>query len=359
MAKRAWFRFDNVAGDPTTVDISILDIIGDWLDEYLWPGGGPGVITAKTFVDQLAQLPEPVKTIRLHVNSPGGDVFAAVTMANALRDQRLTKGRTIDVLIDGLAASAASIIIMAGNTIRIGDNALVMVHNPSSIGLGNAAEMRKIADELDKVRNTIVATYQWQSKLDAAAIVALLDAETWMDADEAIANGFATEKVEGFKAAAVLDRRAVAKLAVPDKYRARVDALLAPAAAEPPAPVAAAAADVLRLCREGGCLDQAETLIAASATVEQVQTSVRDQRAAREAAAVREREIRALCDQAHLPELAGGYLEGAMPLAAIRAQLTVVTAKVDGVEIDGSLRPDHGTKRTARINASAVYAERN
>jgi hypothetical protein len=294
------------------------------------------------------------------VNSPGGDVFAAVNIANALRDQRLSKGRTVDVSIDGLAASAASIVIMAGDTIRMADNALVMIHNPWSVGAGDAAAMRKIADELDAVRQTIVATYQWQSALTDEELVALMDAETWFSADEAVDNGFATEKVVGLKAAAMLDPRAIAKLTIPDQYRARVEALVAkPTPAADPTPPAAPAADVLRLCREGECLDVAESLLAAGATLDQVTARVTDARAARVAQAARARDITALCQTAHLPELADSYIQGGMSVDAICAQLTVLTAKLDQVEIDGGQAPDAGARKKARIDVSAVYAERN
>jgi ATP-dependent protease ClpP protease subunit len=357
---RKWFRIDNVATDPTTIDIHIVDIIGGWIDEYLWEGGGPGVVTAKSFIDALSKLADTVKTIRLHVNSPGGDVFAAVNITNALRDQRLSKGRTVDVLIDGLAASAASIIIMAGDTIRMADNALVMIHNPWSIGAGDAAAMRKIADELDAVRQTIVATYQWQSALTEDELIALMDAETWMSADEAVDNGFATEKVVGLKAAASLDPRALTTLKIPDQYRARVEALVAkPVPAADPTPPAAPAADVLRLCREGECLDVAESLLADGATLDQVTARVADARAERQVQADRARDVTALCQAAHVPELADGYIQGGMSVDAVRAQLTVLTAKLDQVEIDGGLAPDAGTRKKARIDVSAVYAERN
>ena len=359
---RKWFTFQNAADDPTSIDIHIIDIIGDWIDQMLNEAWGETVtVTAKAFVEQLAAIPAAIKTIRLHVNSPGGDVFAAVNMANALRDQRLSKGRTVDVYIDGLAASAASIVIMAGDTIRIGDNALVMVHNPYPFAIGTATELRQAADEIDKIRGTIVATYQWQSKLSTDELIALMDATTWMDASEAVANGFATEVVSGLKAAAALDPRALGKLTVPERFKARVDALLAPPAAPPtpPAPQPAAAADVLRLCREGGCLDLAEGLLSASATLEDVQGKVGAEKAARIRAAARATQIRAICDHAKLPELADGYISGGMTLEAVQAQLTTLTAKLDAVEIDGSLSPDKGGTRKARIDTSAVYAERN
>lgn len=334
---RQWYRFDNAAEDPSIADIHIVDFIGDWIDDY-WGLG----VTARAFIEQLAKLPEAVKTIRVHINSPGGDVFGAINIANALREQQASKGRTVETIVDGLAASAASIILMAGSTVRIADNGLVMVHNPWTIGIGNAADMRKVADELDTVRNTIVATYKWHSSLEDDEIVALMDAETWLDADEAIAKGFATEKVEGLKAAASIDPKAAAKLKVPEKFKARIDAFVKQPDAPPAAPVAAAATDVLRICREGGVLDLAEDLIKAGATLEQVTAKVTTEKTARAAAATRATEIRALCGAAKLPELADGYINGAMSLDDIRVHLTTLTAKLDGPALDGTLPIDRG-----------------
>lgn len=360
MKHREWFRFDNAADEPTVAEIHLIDFIGDWIDDY-WGFG----VTAKAFVEQLAKLPEAVTTIRLHINSPGGDVFAAVNIANALRDQRVSKGRRVEVVVDGLAASAASVVMMAGDTIAVSDNALVMVHNPWTIAVGNAVEMRKTADTLDTIRQTIIATYQWHSELSADELSALMDAETWMDADEAIANGFATEKVEGLRAAASIDPRALDRLTVPEKFKARVTALLAPPesslgqSASPDVPAAAAATDVLRLCREADCLDLAEDLIVSSASLADVRAAVGAARDARAVACAKADEIRALCQTARCPELADGYIAGGMPVAAVRDHLVRITAKMQATDIDGSLMPDAGARSKPRIDVAAVYARLN
>ncbi len=355
-----WFRMEADAQDPSVVDIHIIDFIGGWEEDWFNRNFGYDLaLTARAFVEQLSKLDAAVKTIRVHINSPGGDVFAAVNMANALRDQQTSKGRTVETIVDGLAASSASIVMMAGSKVTIADNALVMVHNPWSIGIGNAKEMRKLADELDVVRDTIVATYKWHSQLDDAELVALMDAETWMNADEAIEKGFATDKDEGLKAAAALDPRALAKLTVPEQYRARVEALVSKPAPLAPPPTAAAATDVLRLCREGECLDLAEGLITASATLEDVKARISSERQKRADATARATQIRALCDRAKLPELASGYIEGAMSIDAIRAHLTTLTAKLDRVEIDGSLPADLGGRPKPQVNAAEIYRDRN
>lgn len=358
--KAKWFRMETSTTEPTVVDIHIIDFIGGW-DEDWWNRnfGYDLALTARAFVEELSKLAESVKTIRVHINSPGGDVFGAINIANALRDQQTSKSRVVETIVDGLAASAASIVAMAGSVVRMSDNALMMVHNPWTIAIGDAKGMRKLADDLDTVRDTIIATYKWHSSLEDDAIIALLDAETWMSADEALANGFATEKVEGLKAAASLDPRSVAKLAVPEKFKARVAALLHKP--EPPKDAAAPApaADVLRLCREGEVLDLAEELVGAGATLEQVQSRVSSERQTRAAAATRASEIRALCEQAKLAELAPGYIAGAMGAADVRAHLTTITGKLDTVEIDGHLPTDHGRRAKAALSAADIYDARN
>lgn len=243
------------------------------------------------------------------------------------------------------------------------DNALFMIHNPWTYGVvGNAKELRQVADRLDVVRDTIVATYQWHTELEADEISALMDAETWMDADQALEKGFVTEKVEGLKAAASIDPRSLAKLTVPEKYRDRVNALLA----KPEPPVGGtgggappAAVDVLRLCREGECPELAEELVKAGAAAEQVQARIAAARQVKAQARARETEIRSLCAAAKLPDLADAYVVGGMAVAQVRAQLTLVTAKLDKVEIDAGLGPDQGARKKPAIDTAAVYAELN
>jgi len=354
---RTWYRFQNAADDPSTVDIHIIDFIGDWIDDFYNRNFGYDLaLTAKAFVEELSKLPDAVRNIRVHINSPGGDVFGAVNIANALREQQASKGRTVETIVDGLAASAASIVMMAGSKVTVADNALVMVHNPWTIALGAAGDMRKAADMLDQVRATIIATYQWHSKKSNDELAALMDAETWMDADQAIEHGLATDKREGLKAAASLNPKGVATLKVPDKFKARVDALL-----EKPAdpPKAMPAADVLKACREGGCLTLAEDLITEHATADQVQARITETKTRTQQATARATEIRALCATAKLPELADGYITGQMAIADIQAHLTTLTAKLDRIEIDGALPPDHGAGSQARLSATEIYAARN
>jgi ATP-dependent protease ClpP protease subunit len=351
------------ASDPSIVDMHIIDVIASWDDDWIARNFGYDLgVTARAFVEALAALPEAVKTIRVHINSPGGDVFAALNIANALREQQTSKGRTVETIVDGLAASAASIVMMAGSKISIADNALVMVHNPWTIAMGAAKDMRKTADDLDTIRQTIVATYQWHvSELSADDIAALMDAETWMDADEAVGYGFATDKVAGLKAAAMLDPKAIAQLKVPEKFRARVEALLATSVAGQPGPKAATASDILAACETAGLpVAFARELVTSAATLEQAQARIATEQTRIAAVAQRSTDIRNVCTMARQPELADSYIAGGMTVDAVRAQLAVITAKIDAaVNIDGAIDPTAAGNGKARIDHAAVYAEMN
>lgn len=356
MKTRAWFRMETKAAEPSVAEFHIIDLIGSWYDE-MWRDWGvdPGV-TAKKFIDELSKLTDAVTTIRVHINSPGGDVFAALNIANALREQQASKGRTVETVVDGLAASAASIIAMAGSKITMADNALMMIHNPWTWSAGEAKDFRKTADDLDTIRTSIVATYKWHSQLSDQEIAALMDAETWMDADEAIKQGFATDKVEGLRAAAALDRRASSILSIPEKFSDRVKALLTPEAS---APQPASADEVLRLCTEASLdLSFARTLIDAKVTDADVRTRIAAEKDARAKSETRKSEITALCKKNGLEELAGSYISGGMTLEAVKAQIVVFTAKIDGkTTINTDLNP--GGAAAPAVDVFASYAALN
>lgn len=162
-------------------EILIYDDIGaSWFDEG---------VTAKGV---KAQLEEMAGDITVRINSGGGDVFEGFAIYNLL-DQH---NGNITVHIDGLAASAASVIAMAGDDINMGINALMMIHDPWTFAIGNSSDLAKTGELLDKIKDSIVNTYEKQTELDKNYISDLMAAETWMTADEAISDGFATKPEE-------------------------------------------------------------------------------------------------------------------------------------------------------------------
>ena len=145
-------------------------------------------ISAESFVRELAAV--DAATIHLRINSPGGDVFAARAMKTAL-EQHPAK---VVAHVDGLAASAASFLMLAGDEIEISDGAFVMIHLPWTYALGNADDLRASATVLDKVGEAITADYVRRTGKSADEVLAWMRAETWFTADEAVENGFCDRK---------------------------------------------------------------------------------------------------------------------------------------------------------------------
>lgn len=162
-------------------ELFIYDAIG--ADYY-----GDG-ITAKSVSEALAEF-TPNADLDIYINSPGGSVFDGIAIYNQLARW----GGKKTVHIDGIAASIASVIAMVGDEIKIAENGLMMIHSAWGITVGNAADMRKYADSLDKIDGTILDTYIAKTKGKATEIRDWMTAETWMNADEAVSRGFATSK---------------------------------------------------------------------------------------------------------------------------------------------------------------------
>lgn len=130
------------------------------------------------------------------INSPGGDCVAAAQIYNMLSNY---KGK-VTVKIDGIAASAASVIAMAGDTVLVSPVSMLMIHNPATIAWGDHAEMQKAIDMLSEVKESIINAYVLKTGLSRPKLSHLMDAETWMDANKAVELGFADEIVTRAKA---------------------------------------------------------------------------------------------------------------------------------------------------------------
>ena len=150
--------------------------------------------------------------ITVWINSPGGDCVAAAQIYNMLMDY---KG-DVTVKIDGIAASAASVIAMAGTRVLMSPTSLMMIHNPLTIAIGDTGEMQKAIDMLSEVKESIINAYEIKTGLTRPKLSQLMDAETWMNANKAVELGFADDllfKADSENAAAkdsfVFSRRAV------------------------------------------------------------------------------------------------------------------------------------------------------
>jgi ATP-dependent Clp protease protease subunit len=170
-----------------------------WLYDQVGEGFFGGM-SAKQFTDELNKLGK-VDTVNLHINSPGGSVFDGVAIYNALARHPAQ----IVVDIDGLAASIASVIAMAGDEINVAANALMMIHDPYGMAAGNADEMRKTADLLDQIKGVIADTYVKRTGQKLADVANWMAEETWFGAAEAVANGFADQVTAEQKVAACHD----------------------------------------------------------------------------------------------------------------------------------------------------------
>jgi len=158
--------------------ITMFDVIGeDW-----WTGGG---VTAQKVAAQLRAIGD--RPVEVHVNSPGGDMFEGIAIYNVLREHP----QDVTVKVMGMAASAASILAMAGDRIEIGAASFLMIHNCWVNAIGNRHDLRETADFLEPFDAAMVDVYAARSKGDAQQIAQWLDAETWMSGSTAIERGFA------------------------------------------------------------------------------------------------------------------------------------------------------------------------
>jgi ATP-dependent protease ClpP protease subunit len=166
-----------------SADILIYEEIG----ASFWGGG----VDPKQFAQDLKGLGD-VKVLNVRINSPGGDVFDGAAIYNQL----VQHPATVNVYVDGLAASVASLIAMAGDTIYMAENAMMMIHNAWGCTAGDANDMRAFADVLQKVSDSMAGTYVKRSGLKASEIKNIMDAETWLSAQDCIDKGFADEMAD-------------------------------------------------------------------------------------------------------------------------------------------------------------------
>jgi len=210
-------KFWNWARDETTPDARTLYLEGaiaeeSWFDDDVTPAA---------FKADLFAGKGPVT---IWINSPGGDCVAAAQIYNMLMDYP----GDVTVKIDGIAASAASVIAMAGTRVQMSPVSLMMIHNPLTVAMGDSEEMRKAIQLLDEVKESILNAYEIKTGLSRARLSHLMDAETWMNAKKAIELGFCDEIMFQPEAAPAVpedsftfSRRAVTNCLL-DKLKARL-----------------------------------------------------------------------------------------------------------------------------------------
>jgi len=176
VVKNKFYEFKNLANNEA--ELTIYGEVSS--SESMWSDGNE--VTPVGFKEELDALGD-INALNVYINSPGGDVFAGQAIYSMLKRSKAT----INVHIDGLAASIASVIAMAGDTIHMPSNAMMMVHNPWSICQGNSKDFRKMADDLDKIGLSIQETYLAKATgMKQEDLVALLDEESWLTAQECL-----------------------------------------------------------------------------------------------------------------------------------------------------------------------------
>lgn len=178
-------------------------------------------VRAASVADQLRAMSG--RDLRVRINSGGGSVFEGVAIYNALANH---KGR-VTVTIDGIAASIASYIAMAAERIEIAENAMVMIHDPFTLGGGNARDLRQSAERLDRVADAMLRGYAAKSQQSPEAVRQIMEAETWYTATEAVEAGFADEVTGALDVAAAVTENLLAR--APAHIRAALDAQTRPA----------------------------------------------------------------------------------------------------------------------------------
>lgn len=181
-------KFWNWARDADETGGRVLYFDGEISDETWWGDE----VTPRLFKDELFS---GQGDITIWLNSPGGDCVAASQIYAMLMDY---KG-DVTVKVDGIAASAASVVAMAGTQVLMAPTALMMIHNPLTVAIGDSEEMQKAIDMLAEVKESIINAYQIKSAQSRAKISHWMDAETWMNANKAIELGFADGILEDEK----------------------------------------------------------------------------------------------------------------------------------------------------------------
>lgn len=195
-SKKFWNWLD-VKNEADASEERVLEINGEIASESWFDDD----VTPKLFKDELSSGTGP---ITIWLNSPGGDCIAASQIYSMLMDY----AGEVTIKIDGIAASAASVIAMAGTKVLMAPTALMMIHNPMTMAWGDKSEMTKAIEMLDEVKESIVNAYEIKTGMSRAKISHLMDSETWMNANKAIELGFADDILEDKKKKCAADETA-------------------------------------------------------------------------------------------------------------------------------------------------------
>jgi ATP-dependent protease ClpP protease subunit len=340
-------------GEEKVAEVRIYDEIGFW------------GVTAKSFVQDLDAVAADATKIIVSINSPGGNVFDAFAIYNALIRHKLP----VETRVDGVAASAASLIFMAGDERIMPENAMLMIHNAWIITAGTADELRNTAEMMDKARDGIVSAYR-RSGLADEKIIEMMDATTWMDALEAQSMGFCSliedpvalaastacvdilERLEGVPS----DFVATLRGQVDEPGEAPVPALEPEPQPAPPVPqdAGALAAQVYAQSRERGISQLAEAVLLSGGLAGADAANARLDAA---------EQIATLCASVKLQDKAAEFVAAGLSVEQVRARLfDHVVSAADSIQMSNLQRDQEHSQTSAPErngpNSQAIYAKR-
>lgn len=360
---RTWYSIKAKSGEAgAPIEVSIYDEIGLW------------GISAASFIADIRAVDDGKVNVVVGFNTPGGDLFDGFAIHNFLAGlgERCT-GR-----IDGLAASAGSVAVCGCHNVVIAENAMMMIHNPWTFAYGTAEDLRKTADMMDKAREGILASYRRKApSIEDADLIKMLDDETWLNAEEAVALGFADAIGDSVTLQACCGATGVlARFKHPPKailesvetahddagngeQEQETENTQGETGQEEKTEVSDARAVTARLavklidaCVSAGIPEIAKELL--------MTTTLNDE-AAMEAETKRIKDIGALCVTAKMPELTADYVKSGLSAEAVRARLfDRIVAANEGEEINNKeqVGKPNGKPKAKTPNAKAIYASR-
>jgi ATP-dependent protease ClpP protease subunit len=324
VADKSWYTFQaSGEAEQRSIEIFVYGEIGAW------------GVTANQFVQDLRAMDDGVSPVIVAFNSIGGDLFDGLAIHNALSRM----GERCTGRIDALAASAASVAVCGAHRVVIAANAMLMIHNPYTFTGGDAEDFRRVADVLDQTLEAIIAAYRAKAPdIDEAELRRMVNAETWLTANEAVTLGLADEVGDGLKVSACLGQGSVLQRFqhAPPELLAQLDE---EPEAEPPEPDPAPVLDAAKLalmvtqgCAAAGISNLVEPLLAATKL---------ESEAVIQAALTNAKALHGLCVAARLPELTGEFITAGLDEAAVRARLfDKLVGSGGGFEINNSLPLD-------------------
>ena len=349
VADKSWYTFQaSGEAEQQTIEVFVYGEIGTW------------GVSANQFVQDLRAMDDGASPVIVAFNSIGGDLFDGLAIHNAL--SRL--GERCTGRIDALAASAASVAVCGAHRVVIAANAMLMIHNPYTFTGGDAEDFRRVADVLDQTLEAIIAAYKSKAPdIDEAELRRMVNAETWLTANEAVALGLADEVGDGLKVKACLGQGSVLQRFqhAPAELLAQLDEEPEIEPADPvnlpdPVPVLDAAGLALMVtkgCAAAGISNLVDPILASTKLESEAVVT---------AALTKAKVLHGLCVAARLPELTGEFLAAGLDESAVRARLfDKLVGSGGGFEINNSLPLDDDPElkvKAKQVDSHSIWASR-